>query len=254
MDKSGSELFVIILMGFFLMLLMVSFIVIMVINHRQRQIQNKQRLENLQATYEKTILKVEKEIQEETLAHVGRELHDNIGQLLSLTKINLSGSKPEKVHESRHLISQTIKEVRALSKTLNLDWVEGISLDLFIQNELSKLEKSGFCKTEYQKAGEEVNLNKEEKLVLIRVIQECLNNAIKHAHPDLIAISLTTGQKNTLIWIRDDGRGFNTSLRSDGSGLFNLEKRMETIGGSISIKSEEGIGTDIKILLPNKIV
>ncbi len=250
MEKDGTDLFVIILLGFFLMLLMVSFIVIMVIYHRSRQIQNQQKVENLHAAYEKTILDVEKEIREETLAHVGRELHDNIGQLLSLTKINLSSSKPEKIQESRHLISQTIKEVRTLSKTLNLDWVEGITLENFIQSELKKVEQTGLCKVSFLKAGEEVALKKESKLVLIRVVQECLNNAMKHAQPGKIEISLTTGQKNFMIRIRDDGEGFDTSSKSTGLGLFNLNKRMATIGGSVDIKSELGKGTEIKLLLP----
>ncbi len=251
MERTGSDIFVIIILGFFLMILMVSFIVFMAIFHRQRQVYNKQKMDGMKADYERTILNVEKEIQEATLAHVGRELHDNIGQLLSLTKINLSSSKPEKIVESRHLISQTIKEVRELSKTLNLDWVENINLEEFIRNELQRLERAEFCETGFKKAGQEVKLSKETKLVLIRVIQECLNNAIKHAQPHKIEVSLTTGEKNFQVWIRDDGHGFDKKLKSSGLGLYNLEKRMQTIGGSILIDSEIGKGTEIKLLLPN---
>lgn len=96
-ENIGINLFVMVLLGFVVMLFMVSFIVIMVVVHRKRQVQNQQEMQALQAEYEKTILNVELEIQEETLGHVGRELHDNIGQLLSLTKLNLSNSKPEKI-------------------------------------------------------------------------------------------------------------------------------------------------------------
>lgn len=250
MERTGSDIFVIIIFGFFLMILMVSFIVTMAIFHRQRQVNNKQKMDALKADYEKTILNVEKEIQEATLAHVGRELHDNIGQLLSLTKINLSSSKPEKIYESRQLISQTIKEVRELSKTLNLDWVENINLEDFIGIELQRLDRLDFCETGFKKEGQEVRLRKEIKLVLIRVIQECLNNALKHAQPHKIEVSLITSEKNFQIRIRDDGNGFDTKLKSSGLGLYNLEKRMKTIGGSILIDSQIGKGTDINLLLP----
>ncbi|RZS95598.1 sensor histidine kinase [Cecembia calidifontis] len=250
MDNSGTEVFYIVLLGFILMLLMGSFIVTMVIIHRQKQLQNKQKLAALRAEYEKTIINAEKEIRENTLTHVGRELHDNIGQLLSLAKMNLSSSKPEKVSEGKSMINQIIKEVRSLSKSLNLDWVESITLSDFIQNELGKLESAAFCQTQFIKSGEEVNLDKDKKIILIRTIQECLNNAIKHAKPKNISFTMETTQEQLMICIKDDGVGFNTSQVSSGSGMFNLKNRMLTIGGNFEIKSNPGEGTDIKLSLP----
>ncbi|ERM83786.1 hypothetical protein P872_01870 [Rhodonellum psychrophilum GCM71 = DSM 17998] len=250
MEKDGKDLFVVILLGFFLMLFMVSFIVIIVVIHRKRQVQNQQKILNLKAEYEKTILNVELEIQEETLGYVGRELHDNIGQLLSLTKLNLSSSKPEKIQEGRHLIGMVIKEVRALSKTLNLDWVEGISLGEYFQKELNKLDQIGFCKTQFKVEGQEIKLIKEKKLVLIRVFQECLNNAVKHSEAQLILVSMVNTSDCLELTFKDDGNGFDLSVPSSGLGLLNLSKRMETIGGKMVIQTKRGTGTEIKLTLP----
>lgn len=250
MENNGSDLFVIILLGFFLMLFMVSFIIIMVIYHRQRQIQNKQRLQAIQTEFEKTILNAEKEIREETLTHVGRELHDNIGQLLSLAKINLSSSKPEKVSEGKSMMNQIIREVRALSKTLNLDWVDSITLEEFIKKELDKLESAEFCKTNFEKNGGPILLDKNTKMILIRIIQECLNNAIKHAEPNIVSISLVNNEANLSIKIQDDGKGFNLYTKSTGSGMSNLKNRMATLKGEFKIRSEEGKGTEIELSLP----
>jgi two-component system NarL family sensor kinase len=250
MENNGSDLFVIILLGFILMLFMVSFIIIMVIYHRQRQIQNKQKLESIQTEFEKTILNAEKEIREETLTHVGRELHDNIGQLLSLAKMNLTSSKPEKVSEGKSMINQIIREVRTLSKTLNLDWLDSITLEEFILNELNKLESAEFCKTNFEKKGESMTINKDKKLILTRIIQECLNNAIKHAEPKIISISLENNGAYLSIKVKDDGKGFNPNIKSNGSGMYNLKNRMATIGGEIKILSEEGRGTEVKLSLP----
>ncbi|RPA67049.1 histidine kinase [Cyclobacteriaceae bacterium YHN15] len=250
MENNGSDLFVIILLGFFLMLFMVSFIIIMVIYHRQRQIQNKQRLKSIQTEFEKTILNAEKEIREDTLTHVGRELHDNIGQLLSLAKMNLSSSKPEKVSEGKSMINQIIREVRALSKTLNLDWVDSITLEEFIQRELAKLESAEFCKTNFVKQGDSIQLDKNTKLILIRIIQECLNNAIKHAEPKTVSISVVKNEAYLSIYVKDDGKGFNINANSNGSGMSNLKNRMNAMRGEIKIRSEEGKGTEIELSLP----
>jgi two-component system, NarL family, sensor kinase len=250
MDNTGTEVFYIVLLGFVLMLLMGSFIVTMVILHRQKQLQNQQKLVAVRAEYEKTIINAEKEIREETLTHVGRELHDNIGQLLSLAKMNLTSSKPEKVSEGKSMINQIIREVRTLSKTLNLDWVDSITLEEFIQNELNKLESAEFCKTNFEKKGESMTIDKDIKLILIRIIQECLNNAIKHAEPKIISILVENNGPYLSIKVKDDGKGFNPNIKSNGSGMYNLKNRMATIGGEIKILSEEGSGTEVKLSLP----
>lgn len=248
--NNGMDLFVIVVLGFVIMLFMVSFIVIMVVFHRKRQVQNQQEMLAIQAEYEKTILNVELEIQEETLAHVGRELHDNIGQLLSLIKLNLSSSKPEKIQDSRQLIVMAIKEVRALSKNLNLDWLESISLGQYFQKEIQKFEQLGFCKIHFQMEGQELPLIKEKKLVLIRVFQECLNNAVKHAEPRHILVSIVNSADCLQLSVKDDGNGFDLSAPSSGLGLVNLSKRMVMIGGQMAIQTKIGIGTEIKLILP----
>jgi two-component system, NarL family, sensor kinase len=250
MSEQESQIALIFFGGAFLAILMSTFIVSMVVLHRQRQVQNRQKLEHLKAENEKMLLHVENEIQQETLSHIGRELHDNIGQLLSLAKLNLNSIKPEKQAEGKAYINQIIKEVRDLSKTLNLDWVESVTLDGFIQQQLEKIEAPGFCQTSMESDQSFLELKKDQKLVLIRVIQECLNNTIKHAQPEKITIQIFKNETCRKIKITDDGKGFDTDLKTDGSGLYNLKKRMETIGGKFILTSIVGKGTEIILELP----
>ncbi|MFC3879592.1 sensor histidine kinase [Algoriphagus namhaensis] len=250
MDPIEEQIYVIIFATIFLAGLMSTFVISMIFIHRQRQNQNRQKIEHMQAEYERTMLNIENEIQNETLSHIGRELHDNIGQLLSLAKLNFNSSKPEKKTEGQTILNQVIQEVRGLSKTLNLDWVEETSLEDFIQQQLSKIESTGFCNTKLDYHGEQLQLNKDHKLVLIRVIQEVLNNAIKHASPKNIEISLESNGKGKNIYIKDDGKGFDVSKASNGSGMSNLKKRMQTIGGEFYITSKKQKGTEIKLSLP----
>ena len=230
---------------------MSTFVVSMVFIHRQRQAQNRQKMDQIKSEHEKTLLNIENEIQQETLTHIGRELHDNIGQLLSLAKLNFGSIKPEKQAEGKEILAQAIQEVRGLSKQLNLDWVESISINEFINQQLERINATGFCETSLVADFELSDLPKDQKLVLIRVIQESLNNAIKHASPDNIQITLHENGHGRQIFIKDDGKGFDTSQGSRGSGMFNLKKRMETIGGEFELVSSVGNGTEITLTLPN---
>lgn len=249
--ETEEQIYVMIYSTIFLGGVMSTFVVAMIFIHRQRQNQNKQKMEQLKADYEKTLVDIENEIQNETLAHIGRELHDNIGQLLSLAKLNFNSARPEKKSEGQNILNQVIQEVRGLSKRLNLDWVEETSLEEFIQQQLKKIESTGFCQTKLHNDGVSLELSKDHKLVLIRVIQEVLNNAIKHAAPNTIEIILQRNGVGNIIRISDDGKGFDTTKASQGSGMSNLKKRMLTIGGQFHISSQLEKGTEIKLSLPN---
>lgn len=251
MNPFEDQIYIIIFSTIFLGGLMSTFVVAMVFIHRQRQAQNRQKMDQIKSEHEKTLLNIENEIQQDTLSQVGRELHDNIGQLLSLAKLYLNSSKPEKQAEGKEYVNQIIQEVRTLSKTLNLDWVESITLEEFIQGQLDRIKAAGFCEVELQADGEFSNLEKDQKLILIRVIQECFNNAIKHASPSMLSVTLAKNDQVRTIRILDNGAGFDTQVQSSGSGMHNLKKRMETIGGKFLVHSSPGNGTEIQLQLPN---
>ncbi|WP_339697738.1 ATP-binding protein [Algoriphagus aquimarinus] len=246
-----SQVYIIIFSTLFLGGIMSTFVISMVFVHRQRQAQNRLKMDQVKSEHEKTLLNIENEIQQETLTHIGRELHDNIGQLLSLAKLNFGSIKPEKIAEGRDILGQAIQEVRGLSKQLNLDWVESISINEFIEQQLERIQNTGFCETSLDANFELIDLPKDRKLVLIRVIQESLNNALKHASPENILISMRENGESKQILIKDDGKGFDSSQKSNGSGMFNLKKRMETIGGEFNLTSSVGKGTEITLTLPN---
>ncbi|WP_339867662.1 ATP-binding protein [uncultured Algoriphagus sp.] len=251
MEPTEDHIYVIIFATLFLAGMMSTFVISMVFIHRQRQAQNRQKMDQIKSEHEKTLLNIENEIQQETLTHIGRELHDNIGQLLSLAKLNFGSIKPEKIAEGRDILGQAIQEVRGLSKQLNLDWVESININEFIEQQLTRIKTTGYCETSLEAEFDLIELPKDQKLVLIRVIQESLNNAIKHASPDKILIKLHENGKGKQIFIKDDGRGFDSTQQASGSGMFNLKKRMETIGGEFNLTSAVGKGTEITLTLPN---
>lgn len=230
------------------MVIMSVFIVVIVIIHKQRQIRNRHKIQILKADYENTILNAEKEIREETLQYVSQELHDNIGQLLSLTKLVLNNPAPSSAMEGKRLVNQIIKEVRQLSKSINKDYLKDLKFEDFLAEELIKIEKSGFCKTKLtieKEIGARLDGNK--KLVLVRMVQECINNVIKHASPKLLSLKLMASENELELWMEDDGIGFNLAEKSNGLGIRNLKSRVEAINGTVDIASKIDSGTQIRI-------
>lgn len=251
MNQVENQYLPILLGSVFFALMLTFFVLVIVFAHQKRQRKNKEKLDSMKSAYEKTLLDVKQEIQMETLSFVGRELHDNIGQLLSLAKLNLNSSKPEKIAESKDLLTTIIREVRSLSKALDVEWLNEVTLDEFIHKELEKIESTGFCKTEFQTDRSFQSIPKDKKLVLIRAIQECLNNIIKHASPSKISVEISGDSSTGIIKIQDDGDGFDVNENTEGTGLKNLKKRMETIGGSFSLATQKDMGTTLILRLPN---
>jgi signal transduction histidine kinase len=199
----------------------------------------------LQAEYEQTILQTRLEIQEQTLRTLSQEIHDNIGQALSLVSLNLntiSTSEPEKLALTHDLIDRAIQDLRDLSKSLNPERVVQVGITEAIQHELRNLEKTGKFKTTFNEAEESFSLSSEKEIVLYRMIQETINNIIKHAKASQIDVTIDKDH----ISISDNGVGFDVSnTPSSGIGLGNIYQRASMIGIKASIKSSPGNGTCI---------
>jgi two-component system sensor histidine kinase UhpB len=87
-------------------------------------------------------------------------------------------------------------------------------------------------------------------LCLFRVAQEALNNAVRHGNAKRIAVSLQGGEGLVTMKVRDEGKGFDPATSSRGLGLMSMQERVRFLGGSVSVKSEQGIGTQVCVELP----
>jgi two-component system NarL family sensor kinase len=217
--------------------------------------------EVLKTTYEKTILQLRIEVQEQTMQTIGADLHDNIGQLLSLTSLTLSSVElkdiakaQQKIDAARDLTLQSIKEMRLLGKLLQGDQLISMGLAEAIRYEISWIEKSGKYEVFYAEAGEKPEHNNHDKdLILFRILQEVLNNIIKHSFANQINIKLEYKACGIDLQIIDNGTGFDLHQLPDdqkGMGLHNIQKRTEIVGGEVFIQSQPGEGTRIEIYIP----
>ncbi|MBE9586578.1 sensor histidine kinase [Mucilaginibacter sp. JRF] len=255
----SQENLLLIVVGTILLLLMGIFIIGFMFFYQRKHnaYVNERSLMRMQFSQE--MLKAQVEIQEQTLSHISREIHDNIGQVLSFVKLSLSSLKTldeqqrhQKIDDNRELITQAISDLRDLSKSLSFERIKSLGLQSAIEAELDRVNKSGLVKTKLLFDGEQYPLGAERELVLFRIFQEGLNNALKYSNAQNLAISLNYSPNLFILSIEDDGVGFEVADKlgeNSGSGLRNMESRAAIIGGSAKINSQPGSGCSIKISL-----
>ena len=243
------------------LLLLTSFITVFFFIFQKRQLQNLQEKAALKTAYDQEILKSQIEVQNQTLQHIGQELHDNIGQLLSVAKINLNileesdNEELEYIKQTNEIITQSISDLRALTKSLDGDFVRDFGLEESIAHELQRIRKTRRFQTEISVLGNKRKLGYEREIVLFRIVQEVLNNALKHSKAKNLTIVLHYFPESFTLNISDNGKGFDLenvnqkSISQAGAGLRNIQRRMELIGGECSISSEIGKGTEVILKL-----
>ncbi|SEL15002.1 sensor histidine kinase [Parapedobacter koreensis] len=250
METSSNEIIIAFLFGSLMLALVGAFMFVMVIFYQKRKIKSIEDRQRLIAQYEQAVLKAKVEIREETLKYVGQELHDNVGQLLSLIKLYLSRPDTKQKTDVKQLIDQAITDIRSLSHDLNINRVEQYSLSDFIAQELNKVHKTGIVKTAFDNEGHCEPVNVQSRVMISRIFQECINNIIKHAEAKHIFVKLAAEKGSCILSIADDGIGFETNTVQNGSGLVNMHDRMKLIGGDIQVVSSLGNGTNITLRIP----
>lgn len=226
-----------------------------------QDVSERKRLEKEILTFElehqKAISQATIDTQERERSEIGKELHDNVNQVLTTTKLymDLALSNPEMkdelIHKSTKNIIMVINEIRQLSRSLmdpsigDLGLIDSIHDLIENINLTRKLHVSLFA----QKKIEHL-LNKAQKLTVFRIIQETLNNAIKHAKATSVTIHFNNSINFVEVTIKDDGIGFDSKTVKKGSGLKNIENRIYLINGKHSIESLPGKGSKITINFP----
>jgi len=254
---NSSELYVVFVSTTVFLVFLVGFIIYFIVLYQKRQVQNKAEREGLEANFKQEFLKARLEMQEQTFAHVSRELHDNVNQVLSFVKLNLAmiNDVPEpqqtKLNENRDLIAQVITDLRDLSKSLSFEHITKQGLVKTIENEVNKLNKSGLIEANLIIKGDTYPLGEQRELVLFRILQEVVNNTMKHSGATHLNICLEYIPESFNLTIGDDGVGFSASSldHSRGSGLMNIEHRAAVIGAVAKIDSSPGKGCTVSVNL-----
>ncbi len=251
-EKFYTDLITLVVTFFVFMLLIFFIVITFAVRYRKRKKEN----ETLRIQFSEQLLKSQLEIQEQTLQYVSRELHDNIGQVASLIKINLNtlqidntGLLETKIINTKELVKQLITDLKILSSSLNGDKMNKVGLIKALQNEAEKINKTGVFTARFVQQGDIPAIHDEKAIIIYRMVQELLNNALKHSEAKEITIHANLDSNNRFILtISDNGKGFDVAeklkdMDDDGNGLLNLQKRAKVINGSIVFQSAPGKGS-----------
>jgi two-component system sensor histidine kinase UhpB len=208
---------------------------------------------------QKLITEISIEAQEKERNWLGRELHDNVNQILASIKmfIGMSDSYPDKREElmkrSVDNVDNAIEEIRKLSRTLVDPSIGDLGLIYGLQELANQINVDTQLRVELlSEMDNEKKLDKGVELMIYRIAQEQLNNIQKHAKASHAVITIKTNQSDLYFSVVDDGVGFNVKKQGNGIGLKNIRSRVDSYSGNMEIISAPGKGCSLNISIPFK--
>lgn len=247
--------------------ILIAFILLLFIIYRRRKKYSDREIELLRLNQEKEILSAKIEIQEELHQRISMDIHDNVGQSLLLANINLSILQNIKILnsdqlqimlETKKLITQASEDITEHTRSMNPDRIYLIGVFEAMRIELENLKRKNLYNIKihfYQEIEKSINIKNNIQIMIFRVFQEGLKNIIKYANATQITLTVNQNKNSLIITIQDNGIGFKIKDQNltNGIGLNNMKKRIDSIGGQLEILSSPGQGTTliIKIAINN---
>lgn len=230
-----------------ILLVLIALIILFTVFQSRKNKLIQEREEN-KKRFEKEIAETQIEIREETLRNISWELHDNIGQLLTLAKIQLQQATLKNIEETAKIITKSLQEVRALSKVVNPDFINNIRLKEALKLEVDRFNRLNYIDATLTIIGDEFQIDQKHGIVIFRMFQEFFSNTIKHSKASKLSIEIKY-QKNQLeVKAKDNGVGFEVDTAHLKSlGLRNMQARAKLINAKIKLTSKLQSGTSLII-------
>ena len=249
----------VLLIGYFIavIFLLVLFVVVFFIAFQKRKNKFLQERLEIKQKFDREIEKSKLEIQEQTLKNIAWELHDNIGQLLSVVNIQLNmlslntpAKNHEQISETKGVVNDAVQEIRTLSKILNNDVILKNGLVTSLGLELERFNKLKFLEATFEVDGEPKFIKNSDEIIIFRILQEFFSNVIKHAKAKKLVVLLSFKDDFLEIQANDDGVGFDSNEESGNSGLVTMKSRAAMINADMNILSRIKEGTSLHLKYP----
>jgi PAS domain S-box-containing protein len=204
---------------------------------------------------EKQIMQATIHAQEKEREEIGRELHDNVNQILTTARLYLGcihSETPGQQHiidRSSEIITYAIEEIRKLSKSLTQSFHKEVGLKLSLEDlveNIRRLADNTLITLDFSLPVEQI-LDDKLKMTIFRIVQEQLNNVLKHAGASRIDLSIRQEEDALCLIIADDGKGFDVREKRKGIGLSNITTRAEVFNGQVCIDSSPGKGCRMSV-------
>lgn len=248
------------------MLILAVGIIVFVVLYQRRMLQHQENLRQLQLVKQHQLLEATFKAQEDERRRVARDLHDEVGAMLAVVKLNLhqmvtsANLQDEaflaKSYNMKQQLDEVLTSVRRISHDLMPVVLEKMGLVPAFEAMRRTLAATGQIELFLHYNQKNTRLPAQHELLLYRMVQELLNNTLKHARASQVNIDLDFGAATTLLKYKDNGIGFNMDAmreeqqQSGGLGIMSLQSRTALLDGSIHIHSEPGTGTTAEISIP----
>jgi signal transduction histidine kinase len=206
------------------------------------------------------------ETQETERREIARELHDEVGQTLTVAEMNLQAamqssrgaSVNRRLNDSLQAVGRVLEQVRDLSLNLRPSMLDDLGLESALRWYTNRQAALSKLKADFQADPLEDRLDPVIETACFRVAQEALTNVVRHAHAGAVTVALRKQDGHLHLFVRDDGAGFEVAvgrekaLRGGSLGLLSLEERATLVGGGLELKSAPGQGTEVHAWFPLK--
>jgi signal transduction histidine kinase len=255
-----TEITIFIILANLIILIFISGIIIFILQYRKRKLEYEKEKVRIEEQHRLDMLNSHIVIQQQTMQFIGGEIHDSVAQKLTLAsiysqKLEFENKYPgiaDKINAISEIINDSLAELRDLSKTLTDNRIQQTSLTDLLRQECERLNDAGVCKATFvSDFGNEMSVT--VKSFLLRVLQEFIQNSLKHAACNQINIRIEANNDGLSVVASDDGKGFDSSnIHSKGIGLNNMSRRIRLIGGNFNLESKPGEGTVLRVFIPGQ--
>ena len=256
MDEEGVQSFLIIFSIITFCLALTVIILFAIFQKRKNKLLREQ--QEAESRFKEEIIETQVEIREETLRNISWELHDNIGQMLTLAKIQLQNTDDvsPSVHEAAETIGKSLTELRSLSKLINPDTFNSLSLVEALKLEIERFNRMQYLEASLKFSRESFELDHKVEVIFFRILQEFFTNTIKHSKATKLKVTVNYAEDTLFITAKDNGIGFNVSALGSkkGIGLTNIKSRAALINANAEIVSQEGAGTQLNLTYKNTVL
>ena len=218
--------------------------------------------QKLEIDHQNRMMQATLESQESERRRLASELHDSIGGMLSTIRMGVSTlgrllPGEDSIDQTKQMLDDTISSVRKISRDLMPSTLEKFGLSQALRDLCDRIQSTAMLHVEFFERNEISPLDKNKELMLFRIVQELLNNALKHSQASKINLSIQQEESGLSICVEDNGIGFSIEeQRADktsgkGLGLYSIENRAGLLGAVVDFKSAEPKGSKITLMLPS---
>ena len=230
-------------------------------NYRQKQKLQQQRINELETEKQLTATEAVLKGEEQERTRLAKDLHDGLGGMLSGIKYSLNTMKGNLImtpdnaqafERSMDMLDSSIKEMRRVAHNMMPEALVKFGLDTALKDFCNDINQSGALKVNYQSIGlENAVIDQTTSITIYRIVQELLNNTIKHAGAKNAIVQVSKTDNILSVEVEDDGKGFDTAIlrQSKGIGWANIQNRVEFLKGKLDVSSHSAKGTSVHIEL-----